>query len=113
MNDDANENNADNYRIYNSKTVTSESFEYKLKIIGGTSINNNTLYTGFVVPLKCFSNFRRSLSLTNYEIDLDFPWSKDCLIPEISRKAVMFANLPALAEQETSTTSATFQINTI
>ena len=50
-------NNADNYRIYNSKTVTSESFEYKLKIIGGTSINNNTLYTGFVVPLKCFSNF--------------------------------------------------------
>ena len=113
MNDDANENNADNYRIYNSKTVTSESFEYKLKIIGGTSINNNTLYTGVVVPLKCFGNFWGSLSLTNYEIDLDLPWSKDCLKPEISRKAAMSANLPALAEQETSTTSATFQINTI
>ena len=57
MNDDANENNADNYRIYNSKAVARESFEYKVKIIGGTPINNNTLYTGVVVPLKCFGNF--------------------------------------------------------
>ena len=36
MNDDANENNADIYRIDNSKTVTSESFEYKTKVIYNT-----------------------------------------------------------------------------
>ena len=36
VNDDANENNAGNYRIDNSKTVTSKSFEYKTTIIGST-----------------------------------------------------------------------------
>ena len=33
VNDDANEINADNYRIYNSKTVASESFKCKTKAI--------------------------------------------------------------------------------
>ena len=33
VNDDVNENNDDNYRINNEKTVTSKFFEYKKKII--------------------------------------------------------------------------------
>ena len=33
VNDDVNENNDDNYRINNKKTVTSKFFEYKKKII--------------------------------------------------------------------------------
>lgn len=45
MNDNTNENNAGNYRINNSKTVTSKHFECKIKIIGNTSFNNNTLGT--------------------------------------------------------------------
>ena len=51
VNDDANENNADNYRIDNSNTLISKSFEYKAKIMGSTPANNNTLDTEVVVPL--------------------------------------------------------------
>ena len=43
MNDGANENNAVSYRIYNTKVVRSESFEYKTKIIRSTPADNNTL----------------------------------------------------------------------
>ena len=42
MNDDANEINAVNYRIDNSKTVTRESFEYKSNIIGSTPADKKT-----------------------------------------------------------------------
>ena len=42
MNDDPNKNNTDNYRIDNSKTVTSKSFEYKTKTTGCTAADNNT-----------------------------------------------------------------------
>ena len=34
VNDAANENNDDDYRINNEKTITSKSFEYKTKLIG-------------------------------------------------------------------------------
>ena len=43
--DDANENNSDGYRVKNENTSTSNFFEYKTKIIGSTSINNNKLDT--------------------------------------------------------------------
>ena len=45
MNHNINENNAGNYRINHSKTVTSKHFECKIRIIGSTSFNNNTLGT--------------------------------------------------------------------
>ena len=45
MYDDANENNSDGYRVKNENTSTSNFFEYKTKIIGSTSINNNKLDT--------------------------------------------------------------------
>ena len=76
MNDGANENNAVNYRIDNTKIVRSESFEYKTKIIRSTPADNNTLDKEVVVPLKKWSKFWRSLdlSLINCEIELDLPW---------------------------------------
>ena len=43
VNDDAIEINSDNYITGNSKTVTSESFEYNTKIIGHTAADNNIL----------------------------------------------------------------------
>ena len=52
LNDDDNENNADNYKIDSSKTITSESFEYKAKVIWGAPAHNNTLNTEVAVPLK-------------------------------------------------------------
>ena len=52
MNDNANEN-ANNNTINNNKTIASKSFEYKTKIIGRTSNDNNTLAISVVVTLKC------------------------------------------------------------
>ena len=73
VNDNAHENNADNYRISNSKTITSKSFEYKTKLIGSTPNDNNTLNADIVVPLKYLSNFWRffNLPLINCDIELD------------------------------------------
>ena len=49
-------------------TTTSESLEYKTKLIGSTPDDNNILDAKNVVPLKCLSNFWRSsdLPLINY-----------------------------------------------
>ena len=57
MIDDANGNNAANYRIHSNKATTSRSFKYKTKIIGSIPNDNNRLETEVVVPLKYFSNF--------------------------------------------------------
>ena len=63
VNDNADENNAGNYRINKNKTITSTSFEYKTKIIGSTPNNNNTLNAEVLVPLKYLNNFWRCLDL--------------------------------------------------
>ena len=53
LNNDISENNdARNYKINKSKTKTSKDFQYKTKIIGRTPVDNNTLDTKAVVPLK-------------------------------------------------------------
>ena len=63
VNDDANKNNGDVYRIYNEKTATSKSFEYKTKVIGNTPADISRLDSEGVVPLRCFSNLWRSPDL--------------------------------------------------
>ena len=50
MNNDPIEKVVNNYRINNSKTVTSKSFEHKTK--RSTSVYNSTLSTEVVVTLK-------------------------------------------------------------
>ena len=85
INDYMNENDANNNRINNNKTIASKSFEYKTKLIGSTpDNNNNTLNAEVVVPLKYLSNFWKCLHLPliNYEIELDLLWSKECIISE-------------------------------
>ena len=58
INYSANENNhANSFRINNSKTTTSKSFEYKTKLIESTPNNDYRLDTEVVVPLKYLSNF--------------------------------------------------------
>ena len=98
----------------NNKTATSISFKYKTKIIGSTSDNASRLNAEVVVPLKYLSNFWRSLDLLliNCEIELDFSWSRNCVISEILRtfRAVPNTN-PIWYEATSQTTSATFQIN--
>ena len=75
LNDDKNQINANNYIIDSSKSETSESFEYKTKIIGSTAADNNILATKVVVPLNCLSNFGRPLDLPLIECDLDLDFS--------------------------------------
>ena len=62
----------------NHKTITSNSFEYKTKIIGRTPDDNNTLDTEVVVLLKYLSSFLGFLDfpLISCEIELDLSWPK-------------------------------------
>ena len=78
INDSDIEINNDDSKINNNKTIASKSFEYKTKIIGNTTNNNNILNEEVVVPLKYLTNFRRSLCLPliNCEIELDLRWTK-------------------------------------
>ena len=57
INGSAIENNDDGNKVNKNKTITSKYFDYKTKIIGRTSDDNNTLYAEVAVLLKCFSNF--------------------------------------------------------
>ena len=111
VNDSANENE-NNFRINNNKTITSKSFEYKTKLIGSTPNNNNILDADVAVPLKYLSNFWRSLDLPliNCEIELDLRWIKNCIISEISRTSIVIGK-PPVWEMATEITVATFQIN--
>ena len=58
------------------------------------------------------SNFWRSLDFpwVNCEIDLNFKWTKHCVISEISRTFRAVGN-PPVQDVVTATTGATFQIN--
>ena len=101
----------------NNKSTTSKSFEYKTKVIGSTPNNNSRLDAEVVVSLKHLSNFWGSLHLLliNWEIELDFSWSRNCIISEISRTPEIAANLaanPPIAHVTASLTiEATFEIN--
>ena len=58
VNDSANDNNhANSFRINNSKTTTSKSFEYKTKLIESTPNNDCRLDVEVFLPLKYLSNF--------------------------------------------------------
>ena len=53
--------------------------------------------------------------MINCEIEVDLIWTRNCIISETSRTSEVAANpdgnLPVQARKETTTTSATFQIN--
>ena len=68
--------------IPNDNLARSESFKYKVKITGKTPNNGNTKDVEIIVPLKCLTNFWRTLemSLINCEVNLILTWSKDCVI---------------------------------
>ena len=57
VNDNAEEDNANNYRINISKTIASKYFEYKTKLIGSAKNDHITLNKEIVDPLKYFINF--------------------------------------------------------
>ena len=110
VNDPANEIDDNDNKINNNKTITSKSYEYKIKIIESTPNNNTILNAAVIFPLNYLSNFCRSLDLPliNCEIELDLTWSKYCAISEISKTPEVGA---ASQGGATLTTGGTFQIN--
>ena len=60
----------------------SESFKSKIKITGKTPNDDNEKDVEIMVPLKCLSNFWRTLEmpLLNCEVNLTLTWSSTCLI---------------------------------
>ena len=67
--------------IINNLT-NSKSFKSKVKVMGKTPDDGNTKVVEIIVPLKCLSNFWRTLEipLINCEYNLILSWSKDCVI---------------------------------
>ena len=63
INDNENESNVACNRINNNKTISSKSFEYKIKLIWTMPNNNYTVDAEAVAPLKCLSNVWRSFDL--------------------------------------------------
>ena len=110
INDDPDENDNNN-RINNNKTITSKSFEYRTKLIESTQNINNILDAEVVVPLTYLSNFWRSLDLPlkKDEIELDLSWSDKHVTSEISRTFRALGD-PPVQQVTTATTGATFQI---
>ena len=68
----------------NLTTDTSSSFKYKVNLLGNPVVDNNVARRDvkIVVPLKCLSNFFRSLEmpLINCKIKLNLTWKKECVL---------------------------------
>ena len=62
----------------NDNIADSESFKFKAKITGKTLNDGNAKDVEIIVPLKCLSNFWRTLEmpLINCEVNLILTWSK-------------------------------------
>ena len=60
---------------------TTDSFKFKVKITGRTG-NDGTKDVEVMVPLKCLSNFWRTLEmpLINCEVNLILTWSSSCVL---------------------------------
>ena len=58
-----------------------DSFYFKTKITGRTN-NDGIIKVEIMIPLKCFSNFWKTLEmpLINCEVELIFTWSAGCVI---------------------------------
>ena len=77
-------------------TNTSSSFKYKVKLLGNPVLDGNIAKRSVkvVVPLKCLSNFLRSLEmpLINCKIKLNLTWKKECLLSPDAGDAVFIIN---------------------
>ena len=68
--------------IPNDSIADFETFKFKRKTSGRTPAVGNTKNVEIVLPLKYLSNFWRTLEmlLINCEINLQLPWSANCVI---------------------------------
>ena len=83
--------------IANNLTVNnSSSFKYKVNLLGDpvAVANIARLNVKIVVPLKCLSNFFRSLEmpLINCKVKLNLTWKKECVLSTHAGDAVFIIN---------------------
>ena len=66
----------------NDNLANSESFQFKVKIIGITPADGSTKDVEIIVPLKHLNNFWRTLEmpLINCEVNLTLTWSSTWII---------------------------------
>ena len=85
--------NANNEIIIFAENNTTDLFKFKAKITGQTG-NDGTKDVEIMVPLKYFSNFRRTLEmpLINCEVNLILTWSSVCVLisTNIPNQAAIF-----------------------
>ena len=74
-------NNNGNIVEFNGANAT-DSFNFKAKITGQTDDDGEINNAEIMVPLKCLSNFWRTLEmpLINCEVNLILTWSANCVI---------------------------------
>ena len=74
-------NNASNIADFNGANAT-DLFNFKTKITGQTCDDGRIHDVEIMVPLKCLSNFWRTLEipLINCEVELILTWSANCVI---------------------------------
>ena len=82
--------------IANLTADNSDSFKYKISLLGNPVVANNIarINVKVVIPLKYLSNFFRSLEmpLTNCEIKLNLTWKKECVLSTGAGEAVFIIN---------------------
>ena len=73
-------NNAGNIVDFTA-TNTTDSFKFKTKITGQTNNDGEINSVERLAPLKCLSNFWRTLQmpLINCEVKLNLNWSANCV----------------------------------
>ena len=92
-----NEQNINSGNPANVTAADSSSFKYSSSFIGkSTTVNNNKVFKNIkiAVPLKCFSNFWRSLEipLINCKIHLGSNWTNDCVMCTIANITFKITN---------------------
>ena len=122
-------NNADDDNFDNIKVVNSNTFKYKMKIIGNTydvdaripnpdgagqidnpiyNVNKNgTQKVELAIPLKYLGNFWRALNipLISCEVSLELKWDKNCIITSLEQRDIGVGN------RDNAPTGATLAIN--
>ena len=82
--------------IANLTVDNSNSFKYKVSLLGNPVVADNIAKGSVkvVVPLKCLSNFFRSLEmpLINCKIKLNLTWKKECVLSADAGNAVFIIN---------------------
>ena len=105
----------------NYRTINSNAFKYKNKIIGNT-YNVDAAAAGYdvyeegtkkveiAIPLKCLGNFWRALNipLISCEVSLELKWDKNCIITSTENR-LHDAGPPVV--RDNGPTGATFAIN--